>query len=114
MWARATLAYHDLTLNERSFQITFTRLALGMTDWLVGSGAASSYVVSVRQRPECIQPALTLGTVGVSSSVLSYRNPLPNRSWSALGTQAVAAGELDSHLSMERSDEIGELADALM
>jgi two-component system NtrC family sensor kinase len=105
----------DLILNERSFQITFTPFSPRdeQIGWM-GVVLPSSYVVSAEATSRNVFSLLfTLGTVGVIliGFILSQSIARPILELRSV-TQAVAAGELESHLSMQRSDEIGELADA--
>jgi signal transduction histidine kinase len=105
----------DLILNERSFQITFTPFSpRGEQIGWMGVVLPSSYVVSAEATSRNVFSLLfTLGTVGVIiiGFILSQSIARPILELRSV-TQAVAAGELESHLSMQRSDEIGELADA--
>ena len=106
---------HNLTLNDRSFQITFTPFNARQEHlgWL-GVVLPSSYVVSAEATSRNVFSLLfSLGTVGVIiiGFVLSQSIARPILELRTV-TQAVAGGDLEPHLTLQRSDEIGELADA--
>lgn len=106
---------HDLRLYNRDFQITYADLAARQQrlGWL-GVVLPSSYVVAAGATSRNLLSLLfTLGTLAiiVIGYVLSRSIARPILKLRSL-TQSVAAGDLDQRIGLDRSDEIGELADA--
>lgn len=106
---------HPFKLYNRDFQMTFTELMLRQEKlgWL-GIVLPSSYVVSAEATSrDVFVMVFAIGTVAmvVVGYLISQSIANPILKLRSL-TQAVAAGDLDQTSGLERTDEIGELADA--
>ncbi len=106
---------YDLKLNRRDFQITFTpfKARNQQIGWM-GVVLPSSYVVAAQATSRnTFSIVFTAGTVGiiVLGLLLSRSIARPILQLRSL-SQAVAAGNLDQNIGLQRSDEIGELAEA--
>lgn len=106
---------YDLKLNRRDFQITFTpfKARNQQIGWM-GVVLPSSYVVAAQATSRnTFSMVFTAGTVGVIvlGLLLSRSIARPILQLRSL-SQAVAAGNLDQNIGLQRSDEIGELAEA--
>ena len=106
---------YDLKLNRRDYQITYTPFKVrGQQIGWLGVVLPSSYVVAAQATSRNTFSLLfTAGTLGiiVLGLLLSRSIARPILQLSSL-TQAVAAGNLDQNIGLERGDEIGELAQA--
>ncbi len=105
----------DLELFQRDYQAIFTPFeARGETLGWLGVVLPSSYVVAAEATSRnTFSLIFTLGTVGVIviGLLLSQSIARPILRLHSM-THEVAAGNLDQNIGLNRSDEIGELADA--
>jgi signal transduction histidine kinase len=106
---------HDIQLYRREFQVTYTPFkARGQLLGWLGVVLPSSYVVAAEATSRnTFSLIFTLGTVGVIviGLLLSQSIAQPILKLRTM-TQAVAAGNLEESSGLNRTDEIGDLAEA--
>ena len=106
---------HDLMLNGRLYQMVFTPLqARSQQLGYLGVVLSSNFVVSAEATSrDVFSLVFALGTVMIIiiGFLLSQSIAKPILTLRSV-TQAVASGDLDQNLGLNRSDEIGDLADA--
>jgi signal transduction histidine kinase len=105
----------DLKINRRDFQLTYTPFkARGQQVGWLGVLLPSSYVVAAQATSrDTFSILFTAGTLGiiVLGLLLSRSIARPILQLATM-TQAVAGGDLEQNIGLQRADEIGDLAEA--
>jgi signal transduction histidine kinase len=113
--ANSSAAPVDIVLYERQYQIMYTDLRLrGQTVGSLGVVLPSSYAISAEAQSRWVFILVfTIGTAGtiLVGYALAQNIARPILHLRSL-SQSVASGDLNQESGLERTDEIGELADA--